>query len=186
MLHDKDFINIVRIRRRVFIAVFAMGLVAAVGVSIKLIYFNRLDIPNMQTYDQVLQTFQKATIHSQAGTDTELLLEVADTPEKHATGLMFRQSLAKNSGMVFNFSTDTQNPFWMKNTRIPLDVLFFDAAGRLVDTEAMTPCATDPCPLYFSAFPYRYAVELSAGSVKEFNLQPGDTIAFGPKPKTVL
>lgn len=177
MLHDQEFITIVRTRRRVFIVLFTIALIASVAISIKKIYFTKLDLPHKQTYQEVLQSFKKTIVHGAAG-DTELELEIADTPQKRQEGLMFRQSLAKNSGMLFVFDMDVADPFWMKNTLLPLDIIFIDVQGRVVDHAAMEPCKEDPCPRYRSRVPYRYALEVNQGFVREKKIKIGDTITF--------
>ncbi len=177
MLHDKEFIKIVRIRRRIFVALFAVALVASVAISIKQIYFNKLNLPRTQTYKEVLGSYKKATVRSAVGA-TELLLEPADTSEKRRDGLMFRSSLAKNSGMLFMFDADVSNSFWMKNTLIPLDILFLDAGKRIVDYAAMEPCKTEPCATYQSRLPYRYAIEVNRGFILEKKVRIGNTVDF--------
>lgn len=177
MLHDQEFIKIVRIRRRIFVALFVIALGASVAISIKKIYFTKLNLPLRQTLEEVLQTYRKAVLHSSAG-DIEFLLEVADTSEKRRDGLMFRGSLAKNSGMLFIFEKETHAPFWMKNTRIPLDILFLDAQKRIVDYATMEPCKADSCPTYGSRVPYRYAIEVNQGFIRERKIKIGDTALF--------
>ncbi|MDO8557783.1 MAG: DUF192 domain-containing protein [bacterium] len=177
MLHDQEFIKIVRVRRRIFVGLFAATLVASVAISVKQIYFTKLDIPRMQTYQEVLQTYKKAVVHSSTG-DTEFFLEPADTPKKRQEGLMFRESLAKNSGMLFIFDTDVADPFWMKNTLLPLDIFFVDAEYRIVDSATMEPCKMDPCSTYQSRTPYRYAIEVNQGFILEKKIRTGDTITF--------
>ena len=91
---------------------------------------------------------------------------------------MFRRNLAKNSGMLFIFDADTSNPFWMKNAPLPLDILFIDANATIVDYASMEPCIKDPCPLYASRTPYRYAIEVNEGFIREKQIEIGDTISF--------
>jgi uncharacterized protein len=63
--------------------------------------------------------------------------------------------------------------FWMKNTLVPLSIAFVAADGRVVSVAEMTPCQADPCPTYAPAGPYRYAVELAAGSFGDARVGPG-------------
>jgi uncharacterized protein len=97
-------------------------------------------------------------------------VEVADTPEKEAKGLMFRTELPQNQGMLFVFAEPQLLYFWMKNTKIPLDILYFAADGSLVSTTTMEPCVADPCPSYPSAAPARYALEVNKGYVVEHGI----------------
>lgn len=107
-----------------------------------------------------------------------LHVEIADTSPQRAHGLMFRRSLAPQHGMLFIYSRDQRDPFWMKNTKIPLDMLFFDQRGRLQDVlRDVPPCTADPCPSYWPSHRYRYVIELPAGEAKRLALRPGARLA---------
>ncbi len=110
---------------------------------------------------------------------TRLILELAVTPEEHQKGLMFRPFLAKNHGMLFLFDADGIPSFWMKNTLIPLDMVFLNDAGRIVSVAAdVPPCAADPCPQYRPTGPSRAVLEVAAGTAKAHHLTPGTKITF--------
>jgi uncharacterized membrane protein (UPF0127 family) len=68
--------------------------------------------------------------------------------------------------MLFVFPADTTGGFWMKDTLVPLRILFFDAAGTRVKKLSMTPCRRDPCPVYESGRRYRFALELRASDTR--------------------
>ena len=85
--------------------------------------------------------------------------ELALTPAQRGRGLMFRKA-APADGMLFVFRSATFGGFWMKNTLVPLKIVFFDSAGRQVRTMRMTPCAKDPCRIYDPGKQYRFALEL--------------------------
>lgn len=87
--------------------------------------------------------------------------EVARTSAQRAVGLMHRES-APADGMLFVFPMPTAGGFWMKNTLVPLKIVFFDSAGRRVRTMRMTPCRADPCRVYDPGRSYRFALELPA------------------------
>ena len=93
----------------------------------------------------------------------ELTVEVASTPETRACGLSQRDTLDADRGMLFVFPFDTSNGFWMKDTLIPLEIAFFDAAGNLVTVLSMEPCVEDPCPTYSPGAEYRFALEAPPG-----------------------
>ena len=80
--------------------------------------------------------------------------------------------------MVF-YPSDVAEAYWMKNTLVPLSIAFVAADGRVVSVAEMTPCKADPCPSYPPAGPYRYAVELAAGSFGEAGIGPAKV---GPLP----
>ena len=104
-------------------------------------------------------------------------VELADTQEKRALGLMFRDSLPDDHGMLFLFPAEVPQSFWMKNTRIPLDILYFDEELRLVSvSENARPCRTRRCPGYPSAGPAKYVLELNAGKAAELGVQQGDVL----------
>jgi uncharacterized membrane protein (UPF0127 family) len=87
--------------------------------------------------------------------------ELALTPEQRGLGLMYRKK-APADGMLFVFPTVTTGAFWMKNTRVPLTIVFFDSQGKRVRKLSMTPCRRDPCTLYDPGRSYRFALELRA------------------------
>jgi len=106
-------------------------------------------------------------------------VELAETREEQTLGLMFRESLADEHGMLFLFPTESRRSFWMKNTRIPLDILYFDAELKLVSVAAHArPCRTQSCPLYPSDGPAQYVLELNAGKASELGVRQGDELAL--------
>ena len=100
-------------------------------------------------------------------------LEIAATPAARARGLMGRTEVPEGTGMVFLYPEDVAEAYWMKNTLVPLSIAFVAADGRVVSVSEMTPCKADPCPSYAPAGPYRYAVELAAGSFDAAGVGPG-------------
>lgn len=106
-------------------------------------------------------------------------LELARTPEQIAQGLMFRESLAPSSGMVFLFDAPEPRSFWMKNCHFPLDMVFTLADGIVVDVLAnVPPCEADPCPSYPSRAPADTVVELTGGEAKRHGVVPGARLEF--------
>jgi uncharacterized protein len=87
--------------------------------------------------------------------------ELAVTDDERSRGLMNRRR-APADGMLFVFRRDTSGGFWMKNTLVPLTIVFFDAEGKRVRRLSMTPCRRDPCPIYEPRRRYRFALELPA------------------------
>lgn len=108
-------------------------------------------------------------------------VELAADPHSRMRGLMFRESLPQDAGMLFVFEGEGPLAFWMKNTLIALDILYFDARGRLVSVAADTPpCKTAYCPSYPSAGSARYVLELNAGEAARLQISAGDRLRFGP------
>lgn len=96
-----------------------------------------------------------------------LNVAVADTGALRQQGLMFVEDMGDLDGMLFVFENDSSGAFWMKNTLIPLDIAFFDSAGRFVDGFEMEPCVVENCPAYGPGGSYRYALEMAAGNMPE-------------------
>jgi len=111
-------------------------------------------------------------------------VEIADTDEERALGLMYRTTLAPYAGMYFIFEKDIQGGFWMKNCEIPLDMLFIDAEGKIIDIrENVRPCKEiDPtqttCPSYSPSVPYRYVLEVNSGSAKTNSIKVGNKLTL--------
>lgn len=107
-------------------------------------------------------------------------VEVADDFEERARGLMFRDGLPADHGMLFVYDQEQPLAFWMKNTRIPLDILFFDRERRLVSVrKRVPPCSLgDRCPSYPGHKPAMYVLELNAGRAEALGVAPGDVIVI--------
>ncbi len=104
-------------------------------------------------------------------------VEVADTDASRERGLMFREHMDANRGMLFAFPQEMPQAFWMKNTKIPLDILFFDHGGKLVALhQDVPPCTADPCPVYPSNAPALYVLELNGGTAAKLGVKPGDRL----------
>jgi len=94
-------------------------------------------------------------------------LELSDDPDSREKGLMYRESMLYNEGMLFIFDTVTYHRFWMKNTLIPLDILWLDENKTVVDFQTASPCYKDPCEIISPAAKAKYVIELPAGSFVE-------------------
>jgi uncharacterized protein len=108
-------------------------------------------------------------------------LEVAKTPEQQAIGLMNRTELARDRGMVFPFSPARPVSFWMKNTLIPLDMIFVHKGKVVAVIDNVPPCKADPCPSYgVSQALVDQVIELRAGRAAELGIKPGDPLRVNP------
>ena len=101
-------------------------------------------------------------------------LEVADTAAERQQGLMFRESLSENEGMLFIFEQTGVHPFWMKNTLIPLDMIWLDENLTVVALLSADPCEKDSCTSYDPKREARYVIELNRGTTALLNLSEGD------------
>jgi len=98
-------------------------------------------------------------------------VEIADTNAKRERGLMFRASLEKNKGMLFVFEKEGDYPFWMKNTLIPLDIIWMDQSGQIVyASKNLQPCGGTDCPATDPEVNAKYVLEINAGLMDELGL----------------
>ena len=109
-------------------------------------------------------------------------IELADDDAERARGLMFRDAMANDHGMLFIHDAQEPQAYWMKNTRIPLDILYFDNGRKLVAQQRdVPPCSLgDACPSYPSDAPARYVLELNAGEAARLGLKDGAAMTFSP------
>ncbi len=109
-------------------------------------------------------------------------VEIADTPAARGRGLMYRNSLAEDRGMLFIYDDDALRSFWMKNTLISLDILYFDSDLQLINViRGAQPCRYQPCPGYPSKAPARYVLELQSGMAETLAVKPGDRLFWPVK-----
>jgi uncharacterized membrane protein (UPF0127 family) len=102
-------------------------------------------------------------------------VELALTPEQQAQGLMYRKELPEGQGMLFDFKRDQEATFWMKNTYVPLDMIFIRADGRIHRIAANTVPLSEA--LVSSGGPVRAVLEVVAGTAKKLGIAPGDRVA---------
>jgi hypothetical protein len=107
----------------------------------------------------------------------QIQAQVAQTPEQHATGLMFRTEMAQQEGMLFVFKDVKQQCFWMKNTLIPLTAAFVADDGTIVNLEDMRPQSTES---HCSAKPVRYVLEVNQGWFTKKGVKVGDQLRGAP------
>ncbi|MFN3344513.1 MAG: DUF192 domain-containing protein [Chloroherpetonaceae bacterium] len=112
-----------------------------------------------------------------------IMVELADDEQKRQMGLMFRDSLEANSGMLFIFPEPKKQSFWMKNCRFPIDIAYIDASRRITDIVSMEPPESpfipdDSLPTYPSSVPVPYALEVPKGWFEARGIRVGATVKF--------
>ncbi len=113
-------------------------------------------------------------------TDTIIRAEIAQTPEAREQGLMFREHMPKNSGMLFIFPRPHAYRFWMKNCKFPLDIIWLNEKKEVVYlVEKAPPCSVDPCPQYGPTDREAlYVLEVAAGLSQKIHLKVGMSLRF--------
>jgi uncharacterized membrane protein (UPF0127 family) len=106
-----------------------------------------------------------------------VLVEVASTPQERADGLMNREKLEPNTGMLFIFPDNRTRSFWMKSTRIPLSIAYISSENEIVRIADMRPFSTDRVP---SLYPARYALEMNQSWFKKHDISKGAIVSDLP------
>ncbi len=105
-------------------------------------------------------------------------VEIARTNEEKAKGLMHQESMPAGHGMLFVFDRDAPREFWMKNTLIPLDIIFINSELKVVEIKAnVQPCKETPCPTYPSE-PAKYVLEINSGLAEKMGIKLGSTMSL--------
>lgn len=129
------------------------------------------------TTERVETAFPRGEVAIEAkGGRYTLSVEIAETPAQQELGLMFRESLPRNAGMVFVFPDERRGGFWMKDTFVPLSIAFYDRHGRIRAILDMDPCREEPCPIYDPHVAFRGALEVNQGLFADWGVAVGDRI----------
>jgi uncharacterized membrane protein (UPF0127 family) len=105
--------------------------------------------------------------------------ELAVTDEERQQGLMFREKMDENQGMLFVFEGEDIHAFWMKNMKFPIDILWLDGQKRIIHLEAgVPPCTADPCPSYVPKAPAVFVLELKSGAAARHGLRLYERLGF--------
>ncbi|NIR51608.1 DUF192 domain-containing protein [candidate division KSB1 bacterium] len=136
---------------------------------------------NQQPQNQTHQTESEEesdnrNLHTITIDGVPLKVEIAQDAETRTHGLMYREDMARDEGMLFVFSEQRILSFWMRNTFIPLDIAFINNKGIIVDIQRMEPL--DESKQYISTAPALYALEVNAGWFEDYGIQVGDVVAF--------
>jgi uncharacterized protein len=138
------------------------------------IVYNRFFKPSPQN---ILANHELPTVQMTLG-DQTFTIEIASTSHQMKIGLMHRDSMPQDHGMIFIYPNDQPLNFWMKNTRIPLDILFVDSDETIVSTHTMKPFDESGTSSQGNA---RWAIEINAGLVSKLGLKKGDKVRIPPK-----
>jgi len=126
-------------------------------------------------------TASRVVVVTTAGARLPVTVELARNDEERARGLMYRRELPPEAGMLFLFSETQPRSFWMKNTLLPLDMLFIDDGGRVAGlierAEPLTTSPRDP------GVPSRYVLEVNGGWAARHGVRPGDRVEFENVPR---
>lgn len=130
------------------------------------------------------QAQPKVTIQTQENRELTFQVEVADTPAKRELGLQYRRDLAPDRGMIFLFPKESKHSFWMKNTPIPLDMIFIGSNRKIVGiVEQAVPFSTDSRSVPAAS---QFVLEINGGLARRYGVKVGDSIRFqGLAPETV-
>jgi uncharacterized membrane protein (UPF0127 family) len=149
--------------------VFSVGSIALIGLLL-------FEVPTAHAADGEL-------IHIQTPSGITIHAEIADTPLKRSVGLMYRDHLKKDHGMLFFFSQPQAWSFWMKNTKIALDLIWLDDRKRVTHIERNVPVCTktdDSCPQYRpNSDDALYVLEIAGGTVDGYRIEKGTKLSFG-------
>lgn len=108
--------------------------------------------------------------------ETFLRVQLAEDDAQRQIGLMGREDLPEDAGMLFIFEEEVQGAFWMKDTLTPLSIAYIASDGEIVDIKDMQPCEADPCDVYPSDAPYIQALEVNLGAFETMGIAEGDTV----------
>jgi uncharacterized protein len=131
-----------------------------------------------ETTTESEQTGPVAVIETAGGDEVTVRVEIADDEQERQLGLMNRESLPADAGMIFLFDGDVSGGFWMKDTLIPLSIAFAAADGTIQRILDMEPCTADPCDVYDPGVFYRSALEVNRGAFVDWGVAEGDRLTL--------
>lgn len=157
-----------------------VGISLIVLVILLLVTINVTNSQKQQSDEKQLISDKSVVIKRRLLVGTkEILAEVAATPQERSRGLMYRTQLDENSGMLFTFGETAEYPFWMKNMKISIDIIWIDENQNVVDMDQNAPpCAQESCELYTPTQPIKYVLEVPAGWAQRNGVQNGTYVEF--------
>jgi len=139
----------------------AITLIILIAIPIVIFFFYKKNPPQFDSINIKIK-------------DTDYKLEIAKSISQKSTGLSNRTKLCSNCGMIFIFSQEGTLPFWMKDTLIPLDMIWLNSNGKVVDVKNVSK--TNSLDIIQNSTPAKYVIELNIGDAQKINLKTGDTI----------
>jgi hypothetical protein len=134
---------------------------------------------NLLSQTTNMPEFPKGTLTiSQEGSSVTIPIEIANTNELREFGLMYKEDIPEEYGMLFVFPNPGIRGFWMKNTFVELDIAFIGSNGTILDIQNMKPCEESPCPIYIIYKPFKYALEVKAGFFDRYGFTEGAKIEW--------
>lgn len=125
------------------------------------------------------QKDRKVVFYQNNDKTTEISVKIADEPLEREKGLMYQKALPENRGMLFVFPKEDYYSFWMKNTLIPLDIIFLNKNKNIVSIiKNVPPCKNDFCPLYQPKEKSQYVIEVNAGFCDKYNIHERTRVKF--------
>ncbi|MFH0832785.1 MAG: DUF192 domain-containing protein [Candidatus Aenigmatarchaeota archaeon] len=152
--------------------VFIIAVIITIIFSIIMIFNVNPDVV-LKGYSLIISNKSVAIVHF---SNNSVNAEIADTPAERTQGLMFRKSLDEDNGMLFIFESNGYYSFWMKNTYIPLDIIWINN-NHVIHIEHAIPC-NDSCISYYPNSSARYVLEVNGGFTDRYNIRIGDTITI--------
>lgn len=158
-----------------------IGLVAVIGLIITALAGLSF-ISNQQgiVRQDPIADFLTAQVTTATQNQYTFTLEVADSTEEWSKGLMLRTNISENSGMIFIFPDSQYRNFWMKDTLVPLDIIYIDQNLKVVDIHHSTR-PNQTAETYPSSVPAKYVIELPGGTAKKLNIQIGNSLTFSER-----
>ena len=105
-------------------------------------------------------------------------VQIADSPSERQRGLMEIPSMPEGEGMLFIFESQARHSFWMKDTKIALDIIWINAQKEIVEIATLQPCAVDACPSYTPSANALYVLEINAGLAEKLNIATGNRVTI--------
>jgi len=161
---------------------FSIVLILIILVSIYFIFFDKSTKPNEEQTMKAFDSFefrlegQLSFLKKNNQFISQIDIEIADDDESRATGLMYRNKLAENQGMLFTFDSENIQSFWMKNTVLSLDMIFVNKENEIVKIHKNTIPFSEQS--YSSMKPATYVVEVNAGYTDKYLIAEGDKISW--------